>query len=277
VIQRHVIRLAYVVAAANALAAALTAFVPDVLNGPAFTNGNARGTALVMLLVATPLLLLALRRAGAPDASRAVLVVLGALAYYAYNDVLLLFATPFNRLFLVYTTAFGLTIFTSIEALRTIDVGRVAAALEPLPRRAIAIYAWLIVGLNTLGWLGAIVPAMTAADPTAWLADLGVATNPIYVQDLSFWLPGAAIAAWLLWRGRPAGVLLIGAWLVYGLVESIGVATDQWFGMQADPSVDATAPIALFIGLAIVGLVPLWFYLRPRRSGAIQARVAAAR
>lgn len=265
-IARHVARLAYLVALANGIAAALTFFVPDILLGPAFTNGNARGTSLVMLVIATPLLGIATHRASATPSSRAALVLLGALAYFAYNDVLLLFATPFNRLFLAYTTAFALTIFTSIEALRTLDLGRVTDGIGSLPTRPIAVYAWLIVGFNTLGWLGGIVPAITGDQPAAFLKDLGVATNPIYVQDLSFWLPGAAIAAWLLWRGRPAGVVLIGAWLVYGLIESIGVATDQWFGMQADPATDATGAIALFVGLAIIGLVPLWAYVRPKTA-----------
>ncbi len=257
----NVTRLAYFVAVANGIAALLTAFLPDVLNGPPFTNGNARGTALVMLLVATPLLVASATIARG-SSSRAALLLLGALAYFAYNDVLLLFATPFNRLFLLYTTSFALTIFTSIEALRSMDVQRVAEGLPSIPARPIAVYAWLIVGLNALGWLGGIVPAITGPQPPAFLDDLGVATNPIYVQDLSFWLPGAAIAAWLLWNRRPAGVVLVGAWLVWGLVESISVATDQWFGMQADSSVDATAAIGLFVVLAVVGLVPLFAYFR---------------
>lgn len=265
-IPRHVARLAYLVALANGIAAALTFFVPDILLGPAFTNGNARGTSLVMLVIATPLLGIATHRASATASSRAVLVLLGALAYFAYNDVMLLFATPFNRLFLAYTTAFAFTIFTSIEALRTLDVQRVADVLGSVPMRPIAIYAFVIVGFNTLGWLGGIVPAISGDQPAAFLKDLGVATNPIYVEDLSFWLPGAAIAAWLLWRGRATGVVLIGAWLVYGLIESIGVATDQWFGMQADPATDATAAIALFVALALVGLLPLWAYFRPRTA-----------
>jgi hypothetical protein len=134
----------------------------------------------------------------------------------------------------------------------------------------IAIYAWRVIGLNTLGWLGGIIPAITGPQPAAFLAELGVATNPIYIQDLSFWLPGAAIAAWLLWNRRPAGIVLVGAWLVWGVIESISVATDQWVGMQADPSVDASGRIALFVGLAVVGLVPLFAYVRQGLPAASQ-------
>lgn len=272
---RHIAWLAYLVAFVNGIAAALTLLVPDILNGPAFTNGNARGTSLVLLVVATPLLALSVSRARASGA-RALLLVLGSLGYFAYNDVLLLFATPFNPLFLFYTTAFALTIFTSIETLRSMDARRIAAALPSIPARPIAVYAWVIVGLNTLGWLGGILPAIMGPQPPAFLADLGVATNPVYVQDLSFWLPGAAIAAWLLWNRRPAGTVLVGSWLVWGLIESVGVATDQWFGMQADPTVDATAVIALFLVLAVVGLVPLFAYFRPAAGRRVTATAAAS-
>lgn len=43
-----------------AMAAAITFFVPAVLRGPAVMNGSARGTALVLLLVAVPALTLSM-------------------------------------------------------------------------------------------------------------------------------------------------------------------------------------------------------------------------
>ena len=54
------------------------------------------------------------------------------------------------------------------------------------------------------------------------------------------------------------------------------VATDQWFGMQADPTVDATAVIALFLVLAVVGLVPLFAYFRPAAGRRVTATAAAS-
>lgn len=87
--------------AATAAANGLLAFlVPGVLRGTAVMNGSARGTALVMLLLGIPVLAasMALARAGS---ARAVLAWLGAAAYLLYNSVLFVFATPFNRLFLL--------------------------------------------------------------------------------------------------------------------------------------------------------------------------------
>jgi len=262
---RHVVRLATLAVAVTTIATALTAFLPDILTGPVMTNANARGTALVMLVGGVPLLLLGLWASGR-GSWRGTLVALGALAYLLYNDVLLVFATPFNRLFLIYEAAFALTLFTAILALVRLDAGAIAERIGRLPFRGLAVYGWVVIVLNVLAWLRSVGPATLAEDPTSFLQGTGVATNPVIAEDFAFWLPGAAVVAWLLWHRRPTGIVLFGAWLVYGLIESIGVAVDQTMGYLADPVAAAAAPagVAIFLALAAVGLVPLFVYLRPR-------------
>jgi hypothetical protein len=247
----------------NFAAGGLTFIIPDILNGPAVMNGSARGTGLVMAVVATPVLLAATWYA-VHGQWRGLVVMLGALAYLLYNDVLLLFATPFNRLFLVYVAAFSLAIFATLAVLVTVDPRAVSERLPRVPARGIAIYAWVVVVLNALAWLGPVVPGLVATYPPAFLQGTGMTTNPIYVQDLSFWLPGAAILGWMLWRRLPFGILLGGAWLVYGLVEAVGVATDQWFGSTADPTsaVATTGGVVLFVVIGLIAIVPLVLYFR---------------
>ena len=72
------------------------------------------------------------------------------------------------------------------------------------------------------------------------------------------------MASWWLWKGRPLGQLVVGAMLVLLLLESIGVATDQWFGAMADPDTPfaSMSAVPVFLALAIVGAVPLLFYMR---------------
>jgi hypothetical protein len=114
-----------------------------------------------------------------------------------------------------------------------------------------------------------VVPATFAEEPTSFLAGTGLTTNPIFVQDLVFWLPSAGVIGWLAWTQRPRGALLAGSYLVFGLLESIGVATDQWFGSSADPSSDvATMGAAvMFAVLAVIGIVALAFYVRSALGG----------
>jgi hypothetical protein len=251
-------------AVANALAAGATFFVPDVLTGPAVTNAQARGTSLVMLAIALPTLIVSTWLASR-GSWRGLLFAIGSLAYLAYNDFLLLFATPFNPLFLVYVAAMSLTGFALATTIGTADHAAVAERCPRVPVRGIAIYAWVVAFLNALVWLRTIVPATFAPDPTAFLADSGVATNPVFVQDLTFWLPGAALIGVLLWTRRSLGFVLGGGWLVYGLIEAIGVATDQWLGTIADPGTTQASMegVALFVAVGLIALVPLFFFFRP--------------
>src|SRR3954453_17808233 len=75
-------RAPYVLSAAlvlvAAVASALTFFAHGILRGPAVMNGSARGTALVVLLVAVPVLSLSMA-AAARGSVRAPVVWLGGL------------------------------------------------------------------------------------------------------------------------------------------------------------------------------------------------------
>lgn len=265
-------------AVVGGIAAALTFFLPDVLTGPPVTNGNARGTALVMLALATPVLVFSIwwERRGS---WRARFLWLGSLFYLGYNAFLLLFLTPFNSLFLTYVVTQSLALF-SIFAL--VIAGRDVPSesrVDRMPVRGLAVFIWTIVTVNLLAWLQVVVPAVLADDPTSFLDGLGVATNAIYVQDLVVWLPLMTLAGWWMRNRRPLGVLLTGSWLAFGILEGIGIAVDQWFGHQADPASPHASygVIPVMIGLAVVNLIGLFFYLRRQSTGARKSESVAAR
>jgi hypothetical protein len=250
-------------AAASALtvvAAVPTFFVDDVLNGTAVMNGSARGTALTMFALAVPVLAVGLVMSSR-GSTRGWASFVGALSYLTYNATLLVYATPFNELFLAYVALLGLSLWSLVSAL--IDPRPFPAPDSRLPARGIAAFILTVVVLNALAWLRFVVPDL-GEHPPDFLDGTGLTTNPIYVQDLAVWLPGMAIVAVLLWQRRPAGVLLAGAGLVFWVIESIGVAVDQWFGHRADPASDvaASAGVVMFIVLAAATLVPLFLWLR---------------
>ena len=117
-------------------------------------QGSARGTALVVL-VAAPLSI-----AGMTIARRGqiagLMLWLGAVAYLLYNAVLFLFATPYNRLFLLDVAFLALAIFTLI---RLVMVARTHSVSEsPRARRWLAGYIWSVVVLNSVAWLSGIGP-----------------------------------------------------------------------------------------------------------------------
>lgn len=271
-------RAAYWLSGALALVAAAgtaaTAFVPGVLRGLPAMNGSARGTALVLLLVTIPVLVVAMLFT-ARGSIAAVLVWTGALAHVLYNSVLFLFATPFNGLFPLYVAMFSLALFSAVLVVRQVDVEDLRARFSPgLPVRAIAAYILLIVVLNAAAWLRSVIPGLFSSGSPAFLDGTGLTTSPLYVQDLAFWLPLMALAAVWLWRRQGWGFLVAGAMLVTWTIESLTVATDQWLGHVADPSSPAIAVFMgpVFLVLAVVGLVPLFVFFRdltawPGRAG----------
>jgi hypothetical protein len=220
------------------------------------------------LALALPALLWSMLAARS-GSERAVIVWLGASAYLLYNALMFVFATPFNELFLAYVAMLSLALWTIIAMLVAVDVPQLQRRFRrQMPVRPIAVYLWTIVALNTLVWLRGIVPALFNEQPTAFLAETGLTTNPVYVQDLAFWLPLAALAGIWLWHRRAWGYLVAGSVLVMWVIEAVSVAVDQWFGHAADPaSKVASADIGWgFLALAVVGCIPLVAYFRNLRS-----------
>lgn len=232
---RAAFRLSVALAVVSAGAAGLTVLLPDVLRGPAAMNGSARGTALVMLLGATPLLVGAMA-AARRGSVRGLLLWLGGVAYLAYNSVMLLLGTPFNALFPLYDAVLGLSIWSAIVLVHGLDETRVASSVVPGVRhRAVATLIWVVVAGNTLVWLRGLLPGL-AQDPPAFLDGTGLTTLPTYVQDFAFWLPLFTLTGWWLWQQRPWGVVLAPVVMTYFVLEGVGVAVDQTWGHLADPA-----------------------------------------
>lgn len=245
-------------------AAAWTLTDQGLLHGPAAMNGSARGTAVVMLAVAMPVLAASMGRAHAGSAA-ALVTWAAALLYVVYNSILLLFLTPFNSAFPLYVAMLGLSVW-SVELLRT-SVGMEALAARFSPRapvRGVAVYVWVVVALNAAAWLGRIVPALSDVYPENLMVGTGVATNAIYVQDLALWLPLMAVSAYWLYRRESRGLVICSAVLAMWVIESISIAVDQWMGHLADPTATVVSPdlVDPFALLAVIGLIPVWLLLR---------------
>jgi hypothetical protein len=260
--------IAYWLSGALALAAAgsslATFLIAGVLRGTAVMNGSARGTSLVVLLIGVPLLVASMLAASRGSA-RAVLTWLGAAAFLLYNSLMFVFATPFNRLFLLYLAMLSLSAWSIATVLWQADARALAGRFSPqVPVRGIAAYVWVVVTLNAAAWLARIVPALAGSGMPAFLRGTGLTTNVVYVQDLALWLPLMAVAAAWLWRRRPRGYMVAVGALVMWVIESVSIAVDQWYGHAADPGspVASAALIPAFGVLALAGLAPIYYLLR---------------
>ena len=247
-----------------AIAAGFSFFSPSLLTGAPVATGCLRGTALVILAAGLPVLVAAMTRT-AHNSARGLVVWLGTLAYLLYQAVMFCFATPVNKLFLFYIAYLGLAIWSIVVLLRATDLTGYIARLSPrLPARFIAGFALTLAVLNAYAWLASIIPAVLSTEPSTLVQDTGLLTNPVYVQDLAIWLPLLFTSALATWRRKPWGMLVTGAMLAMFVLESIGIAADQWFGSLAAPlsSAASMSMVPTFTVAAVISAVPLNLYCR---------------
>jgi hypothetical protein len=250
-----------------------TVLLPHLLTGPAAMNGSAKGTALVVVTAGVPTLTLASRRARRGSLS-ALAVTVGAAAFLVYNAFLLVFATPLNRAFPIYEAMLGLGIWTLSRLL--LEVWRRCGDLCLPSARWAASFVLCVVALNLAAWLSKLVPALVSDHPRSVLDGTGLTTNPVYVQDLAFWLPALAWVAVGMWRGHGPRTLLGAAALCFWVLESASVAVDQWWGHHADPTSTAVsvAVVPLFVALGALTSWPLVSVLRTLAWGLPNAGTA---
>jgi hypothetical protein len=248
-------------AVASLASAGCTLLAPDLLAGPAAMNGSAKGTALVVAAGGVPVLVVAYRRA-VTGSVQALALAAGAAAYLVYNAVLLVFATPFNQAFPLYEAMLGLGIWTLVGT--SSELWRRGQHLGRPAGRWVPAYILAVVTLNALAWAGSLMPALLSDHPRSMLDGTGLTTNPVYVQDLAFWLPAIAWVSVGMWRAHGPRTALGATVLCYWVLESVGVAVDQWWGHHADPTstVASAGAVPLFVVVALLTLWPLTSALR---------------
>ncbi len=261
---------------AAALACVTALAMPELIHGPAVMVGSMRGTAGVVLVLAIPMLVVAMgtaRRGGLV----AVIGWIAGLVFITYQAWMFLFAVPFNGLFLVYVAMLAFGFWGLVALLAELDPDRFAA--PPGPRMPVRLLVgWMVVSCVAFYglWLRNVVPAMFDSAAPAFLEGTGMVTGTNYVLDMALFLPFTILSAVALWRRTPWGVVVGGAMLVVLVLESIAIAVDQWVGAAADPAspVASAAATPMFAVLAAIGvvMVGLWYRgavaARPRGSSA---------
>jgi hypothetical protein len=211
-------------------------------------------------LVAFPVLLSAAFLA-ARGSVRALVISIGLLIYSAYTYAIYTFALHFGPLFLVWVAVFGLSVYTLIGALVSVNAPEVRSVLAGGPGERFA--ARLLIGVGsvfTLLWLSEIVPAMATGTTPEALKDVGLLTNPVHVLDLALLLPALIIAGRLLRLGRPIAYVLAPALLIATFFLALGIISlmvvSAARGLESAPVVGVgVATLALVEALAAFSLL----------------------
>ncbi len=236
---------------------------PELVHGPAVMVGSMRGTALVVLVLAMPILVLAMVAAHG-GSLLGVVAWIGSIAFITYQGWMFLFAVPFNGLFLVYVAGFAFGFWGLVALLTRVPFAEYATSFTAaLPSRLLC--GWMIVSCVAFYalWLKNVVPASFDSEAPAFLAGTGMVTATNYVLDMALFLPFTIVVAAALWRRTPWGLITGGALLLMLTLESIAIAVDQWFGSAADPAspVASTAitPVFLMVATISAAAFGLWY------------------
>lgn len=174
-------------------------------------------------LIAFPVLVIAAVLA-ARGSIRAYLVWLGLLVYSAYTYAIYAFALHFGPLFLGWVAILGLSTYSLIVGVASVD----ASAVQVVHRgeKATRFAARLLIAIGatfSLLWLMEIVPAIATGTTPEALEEVGLLTNPVHVLDLAILLPALVTSGLLLSRGRPLGYLLAPVMLTSTFFLALGI------------------------------------------------------
>jgi len=246
--------LSIAVAALMAVCSAAGLFVAGLYRDNTLVTSAWKGTDLVTLAVAVPLMIWALA-AVRRGSVRAVVVWVAMLAYAVYNYAFYLFGAAFNALFLGYVALFALSLYALVFLLPYLDVEAIKRSFSPkMPRWPVVGYLLFTaagLGLLWTGWAAASAVAGTVPQP---VIETGHPTAVVFALDLSLIVPALVLGGvWLLQR-RAWGYLLAAVYCVKGAVYGLALTSSSLWAQRAGIEA-AGAQIPLWAGLTVLALI----------------------
>lgn len=241
--------LAVLVATLMVVASGIGLVWDEIYRDNALVSAGWRGSDLVTLVVAVPLLLAA-ARASRRGGRRSRLVTLGMLLYAFYGYAFYLFGAAFNGLFLVYVAIVTLSGTGLLLGLMDLDP-------TPFRDRALTMggapmVAVFLIGVGTLlavFWIALSVNYLVTGRPPAMVVATGHPTNVTGALDLSLVVPLALVAGLWLWRRRPWGYALAVVWTVKGAVYMLALSAATLSAYRAGAAEDR-AQLLLWVPIA---------------------------
>jgi hypothetical protein len=206
--------------------------------------GNDAGNLAITVPVLAIAAMLALRGSAA-----ARLVWMGALVYLIYDFIYYALDVHFNSMFLVYCAVLGFSFYALAGSLPSLPVAEIARRFGPrTPVRTTASVLLLMTLATVFHWLSETIPALLAGRAPQSVRDSGLLTNPATVLDLAFMAPASTIAASLLLRRKPLGLVLGPVLLTFLALGSLVLAS---MGLVMARRGFETGPALFVIALAI--------------------------
>jgi hypothetical protein len=193
---------------------------------------------------------------------RAFVIWIGILIFTAYYYAFYCFDFVYTFVYPLYLAIMGLATYSFIGLLTSVDLNSFQQRVgDKIPVRLISVVLGMTI-LFTPIWLAMMWQGIKTQQ-------VGT-TDLVFVLDLPFLIPACALAAVQLWRRRPFGYFVSGPLLFKATVSGLLLTGGELLKMQRGlaPALDQ---LALYLILAVVGMVSLVQYLRNLQDAPRQA------
>jgi hypothetical protein len=259
--------IAEVLSAAIVILMAVTSlmglFIDDLYRDGAWAREALRGGDLTTLGIVAPLLAgsVVLVRRGS---RRAVAVWIGALAYGVYNYAYYAFGAAFNDIFVLHIALLALSIWATVLAAASVDVGAVAGSFV-VGRGGRWIGAFLTLVGTILGglWITLAVRYAFTGELMADIPERGI--HLVFAIDLSLLVPALVVAGILLWRRTAIGVVFGSVMTVMGALYQVNLLVSGVLQAKADVAGVKAFPLEGVVVAVGFGIASLPLLRRPAR------------
>jgi len=228
-----------------------------------FFGAGFKGQDAVVLFLAIPLLLISLVWSSRGSLAGHLLFI-GILGYFLYVYASMALGAAFNPFFLVYVAIFSASLFAFVHTFSSLNPSSIAAHIERLPGRGIAVFMFL-AGLVTLTVWGA--PLVTALAKAAPPEKMDIYTTMVtYALDLAIITPATFLCAFLVLRGNPLGYALAVTLLTIILLLAPQIVLSTIFQRSAGIPFTPGELIGPIAGFVILGSAAAWFLFNILRT-----------
>jgi len=181
------------------------------------------GQDLADLFLVTPALIISSINAYQGRKS-ALFIWAGVVLYLLYTFLIYCFAIHFNKLFVFYCLALGLSFYSLLWFFYSLLKRKVKSEdFRNIPHRLIGIYFIIVSCLFYFLWLSEIIPAIMNGDIPESIKETGLLTNAVHVIDLSVFLPGIFIAGILILQRKIVGYYIAPVFLSFFILMDITI------------------------------------------------------
>lgn len=218
------------------------------------------GQDLITLVIGVPILLGSLYLIF-QNSLRGRLIWMGTVFYFLYTYASMSFLASYNQLFLVYVALFGLSLYTFLGELVSLDINNIKESFAPGKINKITAAFLVIMGLMlALMWIKMILESLFTGNAPVALEIY--TTLVIQALDLGVIVPASILTGYLLIKEKAWGYAL--AAIVLIKVSLLGTAIISMILFMAQNGVDVALGQVLFFSLVTVFgiLISAAFYRR---------------